>query len=93
MIKINDEINTKESEFKELIDKQYLLQEEITKLKNKNEDINKNTEKLSYQNNLKKKLYDEIKSTHNLSNIDKFIQKMDDDVENLKTEFNNRNLQ
>lgn len=93
MIKINDEINTKESEFKELIDKQYLLQEEIIKLKNKNEDINKNTEKLSYQNNLKKKLYDEIKSTQNLSNIDKFIQKMDADVENLKTEFNNRNLQ
>jgi hypothetical protein len=92
MIKINDEINTKESEFKELIDKQYILQEEITKLKNKNEDINKNTEKLSYQNNLKKKLYDEIKSTQNLSHIDKFIQKMDADVENLKTEFNNRNL-
>jgi len=92
MIKINDEINTKESEFKELIDKQYLLQEEMTKLKNKNEDINKNTEKLSYQNNLKKKLYDEIKSTQNLSHIDKFIQKMDADVENLKIEFNNRNL-
>jgi len=56
MKKINLGIKEKDQEFNHLLSKKDSLTNELNQLKSKNEELNKKSEKLTYQNNLKKKL-------------------------------------